>query len=39
MFVVAVLLTLLLLAVMNRTKVGNAIKATSFDTEAAGLSG
>src|SRR4051812_9518234 len=38
-FVVAVLLTLLLLAVMNRTKIGNAIKATSFDTEAAGLVG
>lgn len=38
-FVAAILLTLLLLGLMNRTKVGNSIKATSFDTEAAGLVG
>ena len=38
-FVVAILLTLGLHAFMNRTRVGNAIKATSFDREAAGLVG
>jgi branched-chain amino acid transport system permease protein len=38
-FGVAVALTLLLLAFMNRTRTGNAIKATSFDVEAAELSG
>jgi branched-chain amino acid transport system permease protein len=38
-FGVAILLTLLLLAFMNRTRTGNAIKATSFDVEAAELSG
>jgi branched-chain amino acid transport system permease protein len=38
-FGVAVALTLLLVAFMNRTRIGNAIKATSFDVEAAELSG
>lgn len=38
-FAVAVGLTLLLIAFMNRTRVGNAIKATSFDVEAAELAG
>jgi branched-chain amino acid transport system permease protein len=38
-FAVAVLLTAALLVFMNRTRVGNAIKATSFDLEAAQLVG
>jgi branched-chain amino acid transport system permease protein len=38
-FGMALLLTALLLGVMNRTKVGNSIKATSFDIEAASLVG
>ncbi len=38
-FGVAVGLTLLLIVFMNRTRIGNAIKATSFDVEAAELSG
>jgi branched-chain amino acid transport system permease protein len=38
-FGAAVALTLLLLAFMNRTRTGNAIKATSFDVEAAELAG
>ena len=38
-FAIAVLLTLALLAFMNRTRTGNAIKATSFDLEAARLVG
>jgi branched-chain amino acid transport system permease protein len=38
-FAIAVTLTLLLLAFMNRTRTGNAIKATSFDVEAAQLVG
>jgi branched-chain amino acid transport system permease protein len=37
--VIAIVLTLLLVAFMNRTKTGNAIKATSFDVEAAQLAG
>jgi branched-chain amino acid transport system permease protein len=38
-FVFALTLTLALFLFMNRTKLGNAIKATSFDKEAAGLTG
>jgi branched-chain amino acid transport system permease protein len=38
-FVVAVSLTLILVAFMNHTRTGNAIKATSFDVEAAELVG
>lgn len=38
-FVIAILLTLGLYWFMNRTRAGNAIKATSFDSEAAGLVG
>jgi branched-chain amino acid transport system permease protein len=38
-FLIAIALTLLLVVFMNRTKTGNAIKATSFDVEAAQLSG
>jgi branched-chain amino acid transport system permease protein len=38
-FGTAVALTLLLLVFMNRTRIGNAIKATSFDVEAAELVG
>jgi branched-chain amino acid transport system permease protein len=38
-FAIAVLLTVALLVFMNRTRVGNAIKATSFDLEAAQLVG
>jgi branched-chain amino acid transport system permease protein len=38
-FGIAIALTLLLVVFMNRTRVGNAIKATSFDVEAAELSG
>ena len=38
-FGVAVALTLLLLVFMNRTRIGNAIKATSFDVGAAELVG
>ena len=38
-FGAAVALTLLLLMFMNRTRTGNAIKATSFDVEAAELAG
>ena len=38
-FGVAILLTLSLVLFMNRTRTGNAIKATSFDVEAAQLSG
>ncbi len=38
-FVFALALTLILSLLMNRTKLGNAIKATSFDRDAAGLVG
>ncbi len=38
-FGIAIALTLLLLVFMNRTRTGNAIKATSFDVEAAELVG
>jgi branched-chain amino acid transport system permease protein len=38
-FGIAIALTLLLLVFMNRTRIGNAIKATSFDVEAAELVG
>jgi branched-chain amino acid transport system permease protein len=38
-FGMAIALTLLLLVFMNRTRIGNAIKATSFDVEAAELVG
>ena len=38
-FVFALLLTLILFLFMNRTKLGSAIKATSFDKDAAGLVG
>ncbi len=38
-FVFALVLTLILSLLMNRTKLGNAIKATSFDKDAAGLVG
>lgn len=38
-FVFALTLTLILYLFMNRTKLGNAIKATSFDKEAAGMVG
>ena len=38
-FAIAIVLTLLLVVFMNRTRTGNAIKATSFDVEAAQLSG
>ena len=38
-FGIAIGLTLLLLVFMNRTRIGNAIKATSFDVEAAELVG
>jgi branched-chain amino acid transport system permease protein len=38
-FVFALALTLILSLLMNRTKLGNAIKATSFDKDAAGLVG
>ena len=38
-FGVAIALTVLLVVFMNRTRVGNAIKATSFDPEAARLVG
>jgi branched-chain amino acid transport system permease protein len=38
-FGIAMGLTFGLLAFMNRTRIGNAIKATSFDVEAAELSG
>jgi branched-chain amino acid transport system permease protein len=38
-FVFALALTLILYLLMNRTKLGNAIKATSFDRDAAGLVG
>lgn len=38
-FAMAIALTLLLIAFMNRTRTGNSIKATSFDVEAAELVG
>lgn len=38
-FAIAIILTLGLQWFMSRTRTGNAIKATSFDAEAAGLSG
>jgi len=38
-FFFALFLTLILALLMNRTKLGNAIKATSFDRDAAGLVG
>ncbi|MBW1945377.1 MAG: branched-chain amino acid ABC transporter permease [Deltaproteobacteria bacterium] len=38
-FFFALALTLILSLLMNRTKLGNAIKATSFDKDAAGLVG
>ncbi len=38
-FTFALFLTLMLHLLLNRTKLGNAIKATSFDKEAAGLVG
>ena len=38
-FIFALFLTLMLHLLLNRTKLGNAIKATSFDKEAAGLVG
>ena len=38
-FVFALALTFILSIVMNRTKLGNAIKATSFDRDAARLTG
>jgi len=38
-FVFSLTLTLILFLFMNRTKLGNAIKATSFDKDAAGLVG
>jgi branched-chain amino acid transport system permease protein len=38
-FVFSLTLTLALFLFMNRTKLGNAIKATSFDKDAAGLVG
>lgn len=38
-FVFALTITQALFLFMNRTKLGNAIKATSFDKEAAGLTG
>ncbi len=38
-FLFALVLTLILSFFMNRTKFGNAIKATSFDKDAAGLVG
>jgi branched-chain amino acid transport system permease protein len=38
-FIFALVLTLILALLMNRTKLGNAIKATSFDRDAAGLVG
>jgi branched-chain amino acid transport system permease protein len=38
-FVFAMALMLILTLIMNRTKLGNAIKATSFDRDAAGLVG
>jgi len=38
-FVFALVLTLILSLFMNRTKLGNAITATSFDKDAAGLVG
>ena len=38
-FVVAILLTMALHFFMNRTRLGNAIKATSFDRDAAALAG
>lgn len=38
-FVFAIALTLILFLFMNRTRLGNAIKATSFDRDAAGLVG
>jgi branched-chain amino acid transport system permease protein len=38
-FAIAIALTLLLIAFMNHTRTGNAIKATSFDAEAAELTG
>ncbi len=38
-FGTAIALTLFLMVLMNRTRIGNAIKATSFDVEAAELVG
>ena len=38
-FATAIALTLLLMSLMNRTRTGNAIKATSFDAQAAELVG
>lgn len=38
-FVFALALTLMLSLIMNRTRLGNAIKATSFDKDAASLTG
>ncbi|MBW1779880.1 MAG: branched-chain amino acid ABC transporter permease [Deltaproteobacteria bacterium] len=38
-FLFSLALTLILFLFMNRTKLGNAIRATSFDREAAGLVG
>ena len=38
-FLFSLALTLILFLFMNRTKLGNAIKATSFDKDAAGLVG
>jgi branched-chain amino acid transport system permease protein len=38
-FVIAIALTLALEIFLNRTRIGRAIKATSFDREAASLSG
>ena len=38
-FLTALLIALALQVLMNRTRLGNAIKATSFDSEAARLSG
>ncbi|NIS59221.1 MAG: branched-chain amino acid ABC transporter permease [Proteobacteria bacterium] len=38
-FVFALALTVILFLIMNRTRLGNAIKATSFDRDASGLVG